>query len=92
MFKALLIDNELKSQESEVDLTYLSEEEPKRIYSNGHKLINFILDNNPKKLDIFQSFIDNFSNYPVCFYHRLFRKMLILGGQQNVKIWQKLAK
>ena len=44
IFKSLLGDTDLKSEESDVDVSYLSEEEPKKIYSNGHKLINYILD------------------------------------------------
>jgi len=70
----------------------LNEQEPKKIYVNGHKLINYIIDNNPKNMDIYLSFIDNFSNYPICFYHRLFRKIMVMGGLDSVKLLQKIAK
>lgn len=54
--------------------------------------MSYILDNNPEKTNIFLTFIDNFSNYPICYYHRLFRKMMILGGEPTVKVFQKLVK
>lgn len=59
--------------------------------ASGHKLINYILDGNPLKMDIFMSFIDNFSVYPVCFYHRMFRKMLTLGGKPTIQAFKQMS-
>ena len=42
-------------------------------------------------MDIFLSFVDNFSVYPICFYHRLFRKMMVLGDKKSVNILKELA-
>jgi hypothetical protein len=53
LFLSLSKDIELKEKESDVDVSYINEEEPKKIHSNGHKLINYILDNNPKNMDIY---------------------------------------
>ena len=87
MLSVFTNDTSLKANETE-DISSLVDEESKRIYSNGHKLVNFILDSNPLLLDIFNSFLDNFSSYPVCFYQRLFRKMLKLGKEETLAMFK----
>ena len=90
MISVFANDNSLKANETG-DFSYVVDEESKRIYSNGHKLVNFILDSNPLVLDIFSSFLENFSTYPVCFYQRLFRKMLKLGNSETLTNFKEIS-
>lgn len=57
------------------------EDESKGISTNGHKLLNFILDSNPKKTDLFSSFIENFGLYPINFYPRMIRKIIRMANE-----------
>ena len=73
-------DKDLKTLDSEVDQS-MFEDGYKGITSNGHKLLNYILDNNPKKSDIFSTFVDNFGIYPLSFYPRINKKIMRMGNK-----------
>lgn len=61
------------------------------IAANGHKILNFILDSNPKKNNIFSPFIENFSIYPISFYPRMLRKLIRMGNQSTIDNLIKIA-
>lgn len=83
-------DKDLKEQETEVD-NAMFDENSMGIASNGHKLLNYVLDSNPKKNDIFAPFIENFSIYPVSFYPRMLRKLIRMGNQDTISNLIKIA-
>lgn len=72
-------DLDLKLDDHNEELNFDIEDEPKKVSHNGHKLLNFIFDSNPSKLDVFSSFVDNFANSPGIFYHKIYRKMFLMG-------------
>lgn len=90
VFKSFRFDLDLKISDGNEDLV-LDIDEPKKVSHNGHKIMNYIFDSNPQKLDIFSSFIDNFVNYPTLFYHKLYRKMFLLGSERTRAICKKLV-
>lgn len=48
------------------------------------RLLNYILDRDPKKINIFTTFIDNFSLYTLSFYPRFIKKLIQVGGKTVV--------
>jgi hypothetical protein len=61
------------------------------IAANGHKILNFVLDSNPKKNNIFAPFIENFTIYPISFYPRMLRKVIRMGNQSTIDNLIKIA-
>lgn len=56
------------------------------------KLINYLLDRDPSKTNIFIGLIDNFSLYECSFYLRLIKRMISLGGQSTIAQLEKVAR
>jgi hypothetical protein len=77
-------DKDLKEQETEIDTSIFTDDALTGIAANGHKILNFILDSNPKKNNIFSPFIENFSIYPISFYPRMLRKLIRMGNQSTI--------
>jgi hypothetical protein len=83
-------DKDLKESE-EIDVGMFDEMGSKGILANGHKLLNYVLDSNPKKNDMFAPFIENFSLYPLNFYPRMLRKLIRMGNSETIKNLIKIA-
>lgn len=54
-------------------------------------MMHFVWDYNPAKAQLFMSFIDNYTIYPLNFYSRLFRKMFRLGGEPTRNLLRAIA-
>lgn len=66
--------------------------EGKAILSECLKLINYLLDRDPTKTNIFMGLVENFSMYECSFYLRLMKRMIRLGGDITVRELEETAK
>jgi hypothetical protein len=53
--------------------------------------MHFVWDYNPTKAQLFMTFLENYTIYPINYYSRIFRKIFRLGGQECQNLIRKIA-